>query len=262
MTGLMPAKINGKLLATAALLLTGVSAQAAVIDFDDNALAANSFFDPQAATSWSSGSANFNHGWNDDFNCCWSDFTYSNQTDATTAGYTNDRSAITGDGVGAGQDNYAIGTTGLNNPQLTFATATTVEGGYFTNTTYAYLAMANGDDGNEFPYVKGPFTDGDFLTLTITGLSKAGTELGSLNFMLADGANVLDTWEYFDTSSLGKVHGLEFSLSSSDNGAFGMNTPAYFAVDNLSVVPLPAGVWLFMSAISALGLRKKFARKA
>jgi hypothetical protein len=253
----MNRKVRGNLFAAAGLIILSFSARAAVIDFDDNALAPDTYFDPQANTNWSSGVANFNHGWNDDFNCCWSGFTYSNQIDTTTAGYLNDHSAITGDGVNAGQDNYAIATTGINNPSLTFAAKQTVLGGYFTNTTYAYLAMANGDDGNTSPYVKGPFTDGDFFKLTITGLDSGGAALRSLDFLLADGANVSDSWEWFDTSSLGEVHGLEFALSSSDNGAFGMNTPAYFAVDGLNVVPVPAAVWLFVSALGALGLRKR-----
>jgi hypothetical protein len=38
-----------------------------------------------------------------------------------------------------------------------------------------------------------------------------------------------------------------------------MNTPGYFAVDNISVVPVPvpAAVWLFASALGLLGFRKK-----
>jgi hypothetical protein len=250
-------KMARSLLAAATLLLAGTATQAAVIDFDDNDLAPDSYYDPQQAETWSSGGADFNHGW--DFGCCWSGFTYSNKTDTTTPGYTNDRSAITGDGVGAGQDNYAIGYTGSDDATLSFGGAQTVLGGYFTNTTYAYLAMAYGDDGNETPYVKGPFGEDDFFKLTITGLGSGGESLGSLDFLLADGANVLNDWTWFDTSGLGEVHGLDFALSSSDNGLYGMNTPAYFAMDSLSIVPLPAGVWLFISAIGALGIRKRIA---
>jgi len=33
-------------------------------------------------------------------------------------------------------------------------------------------------------------------------------------------------------SSLGNLDSLSFTLSSSDNGAFGMNTPAYFCIDD------------------------------
>jgi len=249
-----------RIFAGAVLLAASVGAQAAVITFDDNALAPNTFYNPGAATTWTSGGANFDHLWNAEYNCCWGNFTYSNQTDTTTPGFTNDRAAITGDGVGAGQDNYAIGYTGTTGSSvLTFNNAQTVLGGYFTNTTYAYLAMANGDDGNGIPspFIKGPFGEGDFFKLTVTGLDEFGGALGSLDFLMADGANVIDTWEWFDLSGLGEVNGLSFSLSSSDNGSFGMNTPAYFAVDNLTIVPVPAAVWLFASALGLLGLRRK-----
>lgn len=238
-----------------ALLLVAMSTQAAVIDFDDNTLAADSYYDPQQAEVWQSGGGSFNHGWS--FGCCWSGFTYSNQTDITTAGYLNDRSAITGDGYGAGQDNYAVGYTGSNDSIMEFNGARTVLGGYFTNTTYAYLAMADGNDGNASPIVKGPFEDGDFLQLTITGLDSSGQALGSLDFLLADGTNIIDDWAWFDTSSLGEVYGLDFTLSSSDNGQFGMNTPAYFAMDSLNIVPIPGAVWLFVSGLGLLGWLKR-----
>jgi hypothetical protein len=252
----MRRKLTGLLLALAA----STAAQAAVIDFDDNYLAPDSFFDPQANTSWTSGDASFSHGWNEDFNCCWSGATYTNQSDTTTAGFLNDRSAITGDGFGAGQDNYAVLTSGIDDPQINFASRQTVQGAYFTNTTYAYLAMAYGDDGNADPYVKGPFVEGDFLKLTVTALGGSGQAPTSLEFLLADGANVIDDWTWFDMSALGEVNGLSFSLSSSDNGQFGMNTPAYFAVDSISIVPVPAAVWMFMSGLGLLGLRSR--RKA
>jgi len=243
-----------------ALALLSVSAQAAVITFDDNALAADSYYDPMAATNWTSGGGQFVHEWN--YGCCWGNFTYSNRTDATTAGYTNDRSAITGDGVGAGQDNYAVGYTGGGAAVVSFANAQTVLGGYFTNTTYGYLAMKDGDDGNATPFVKGPFGEGDFFKLTATGLDSEGGALGSLDFLLADGADVSDSWEFFDRSGLGEVYGVSFTLSSSDNGSFGMNTPAYFAMDSLTIVPVPAAVWLFGSALGLLGFRRKQAKAA
>jgi len=248
--------MNKTLVTTAAVLL-GATAQAAVIDFDDNALAPDSFFDPQANISWTSGGAAFEHSWNDTFDCCWGGFTYSNSEDTTTPGFANDRSAITGDGVGAGQDNYAIGTVGSGNPRLWFSQAKVVQGAYFTNATYSYLAMANGDDGNTPAFVKGPFSDGDFFELIVTGLDAAGAALSSTSFLLAEDANVISSWVWQDLSVLGEVSGLEFSLASSDNGAFGINTPGYFAVVEISVVPLPAAAWLFVSALGALALRRR-----
>jgi hypothetical protein len=46
---------------------------------------------------------------------------------------------------------------------------------------------------------------------------------------------IVKTWEWFDLSSLGRADSLMCTLGSSDTGMFGMNTPAYFCVDNLTI---------------------------
>ena len=56
---------------------------------------------------------------------------------------------------------------------------------------------------------------------------------------------ILDTWAFVALDSLGIVAALKFALSSSDVGAFGINTPTYFAIDNVQPVPVPAALWLF-----------------
>ena len=45
-------------------------------------------------------------------------------------------------------------------------------------------------------------------------------------------AYIINDWRYVDLSGLGKVCKLGFALSSTDNGDWGMNTPAYFCFDN------------------------------
>lgn len=62
----------------------------------------------------------------------------------------------------------------------------------------------------------------------------------SIDFYLADYRfldntkdYIVDTWEWVDISELGSVDSLTFRLSSSDTGIFGMNTPAYFCIDNV-----------------------------
>jgi hypothetical protein len=42
----------------------------------------------------------------------------------------------------------------------------------------------------------------------------------------------MNDWRYVDLSSLGKVKKLGFALDSSDGGDWGINTPAYFCIDN------------------------------
>ena len=225
-------------------LINSVQAQAAVITFDDNALATDTFFAPSAQTIFTSGGVSFDHDWN--WDCCWGNFTYSNKQDTSTAGFGNDRSAITGTGVGSGQDNYAVS---YGNASLNFAGATQVESAYITNTTYAYLAVKDGNDGAG--YVKGAFTEGDFFTLTINGLDQNDNVISTFDFSLADGSNVVDSWVQADLSSLGTVYGLAFSYSSSDVGEYGINTPTYFAIDNIAIqaVPVPASAFLFFSAL-------------
>jgi hypothetical protein len=69
----------------------------------------------------------------------------------------------------------------------------------------------------------------------------------SVDFYLADyrdsiAANdyIVRDWRWVDLQPLGVVDSLEFHLSSTDTaGGFGMNNPAYFAMDNFTAYGLP-----------------------
>ena len=47
--------------------------------------------------------------------------------------------------------------------------------------------------------------------------------------------DILNTWKKVDLSELGYVTSIGFSVSSTDTGDWGMNTPAYFCIDKLTV---------------------------
>lgn len=241
------------------IILVSPALSAAVITFDDLTLAPDSYFRTGSSTTFTSGGATFYYEapFGD---CCWSGFTYSNRTDTTTPGYLNDGSAITGDGFGPGQDNYAVAYG--DGARLEFATAQALLGGYFTNTTYGYLAVRDGNDGNATPFVKGPFGPADYFTLTVNGLDDGNAVVGSVDIALAAGTDILDAWTWVDLSSLGAVRALEFFFASSDSGAFGINTPTYFAMDNLTAVPAPAAIWLLSSAIGVLAGWRRFTARA
>ncbi len=81
------------------------------------------------------------------------------------------------------------------------------------------------------------FGKGDWFLLTITGYDVNEEVTGTKEFYLADlrdaeKAYIINDWRYVDLSGLGKVKKIKFELSSTDNGDYGMNTPAYFCFDN------------------------------
>ena len=172
----------------------------------------------------------------------------------------------TGSGAG-GSPTYAVGfpeSEGLGGiSTITLSAAHTLAGAYFTNTTWAALSMLNGDGfAKQFGGASGD--DPDWLLLSISGYDAASAFTGSVDVYLADYRfadnaldYVLDSWLWVDLTELGAVRSLDFVLSGSDMGTFGLNTPAYFAMDDLVVTPEPATAWLCASGLVALGLRAR-----
>ena len=215
----------------------------------------------QADTAWfgqdqvTDGDTTFTTGgftFENTYTAAWFSFTgwaYSNSMDMTTPGYNNQFSVITGTGENGSNQFGLCYVNGNNRMFAENGAPLNLSGTYVSNTTYAYLSMRDGDAyGKKF----GDSTDAngtidgtngaDWFLLTIYALGIDSTYTGdSVNFYLADfrfADNSLDyivnTWEYVDLSTLGTVYGLDFKLSSSDEGTWGMNTPAYFAMDNLT----------------------------
>jgi len=201
------------------------------------------FGDSQIAGEFISGGLTFNNTYSNDFGS-WSGFAYSNTTDSTTPGFGNQLSSASGDGA-ANSETYGVAFTTGSDPSTIGRTAAT-NGGIFSslyvnNTTYAALSMENGDSfAKEFGGETG--NDADWFLLTIEGFNAEGGSVGTVDFYLADYRfvdNSMDyivtDWTQVDISSIGNAAELQFSLSSSDNGDFGMNTPAYVAVDNIEI---------------------------
>ncbi len=177
----------------------------------------------------------FNPSWGS-----WSGFAYSNVKNDTTAGYTNQYAAITAGGVN-GSAGYGVAYAGTPvSVKLDSVLAGHVlKGVFITNSTYAALSMENGDAfAKKFGGADG--TDPDWFLLTIKGYEK-GAYTDSVNFYLADYRSdnraddyILKSWAWVDLQPLGAVDSLTFELHSSDVGQYGMNTPAYFCLDNLN----------------------------
>ncbi|MBN2041935.1 MAG: DUF4465 domain-containing protein [Spirochaetes bacterium] len=179
----------------------------------------------------------------------WEGFAYSNMTDTTTVGWTNQYSVYTGE-AHAGSSNFAIGYTMTywgQRAQVYFGYTSgnyeqAVKGFFVTNTTYAALNMLNGDEDFAKKFGGEDGTDTDWFLLTVYALDEnyEKDETNTVEFYMADYRfenseedYIVDEWTWLDLTSLGEVYGLEFELTSSDVGEYGMNTPAYFAMDNL-----------------------------
>jgi len=222
------------------VVLTIVStANSDIATFEDLALSAESYWNgSDGSGGFISGGAYFNNNYDSTWDS-WDGFSYSNITYTAIGGLTAQYNAIAGGGQGDSA-NYAIGYVGwASPPRVTLNTVGVVDGLYVTNNNSTYYSMLNGDAfAKKFGGEGG--NDQDWFMLTVTGKDVDGVVTGTVDFYLADYRfadndvdYIVNTWQFVDLTSLGAVKSLEFGLSSSDVGDWGMNTPAYFAVDTL-----------------------------
>lgn len=106
---------------------------------------------------------------------------------------------------------------------------------HIANSTYAYNSMRLGDAfAKKFGGKTG--NDPDFFLLTIKTYLK-GIKYDSFNYYLADFKTTLKSmnsdWVNAGWILSEELDSVSFHLSSSDVGSFGMNTPAYFTIDNV-----------------------------
>jgi len=174
-------------------------------------------------------------------------FAITNSTNTTTAGYTNQYSSIVGKGAN-NSTNYGIvnskGTISFN------GLGVDVDSLKITNTTYAALSMKDGDSfAKKFGSLNnaGGTPDGtngaDYFRVWIVANAENGTKIDSTVFYLADFRAtdntqdyIVNTWKNIDLTFITQpISSLNFRIESSDVGTYGMNTPGFFAIDNVSV---------------------------
>lgn len=213
---------------------------------------------------------------------CTGGFGISRNTDITTVGYTNQTSVYASSGAD-GSDTFLIGYDclqgmgGSDSPELEGYTTPTLEFSQpldlisvdIANSTYAVLSMNGGDSfGKVFSYA-----DKDWFKLTISGMDEENKIIDSCDYYLADfltedSPGIIEGWNTVELNFTEKISGLRFTMSSSDVGTYGMNTPAYFALDNLrwnegsapENVPEPAPWFLMLSGFTWLALRYRIFR--
>ena len=268
---------KAKMLAVLCVVAVAAVAVAEVSDFENPTLPAESYWNgsflPETdipvgewsvtnTTTFASGNTDFSNSattWLGG-GTSWKGWSYSNTTDTTTQDILANQYSAYGTALGSADNQYGVyyQTTG---PSASFGHATEVSGMWITNTTCAYLSMRDGDS-----YAK-KFTveDNDWFLLTIEGFDGGGDSTGTFDFYLADFRNygngqsfdyIVDQWTWVDLTDLGdNVESLQFTLTSSDVGTYGMNTPAYFAMDALVHTPEPATMSLL--ALGGLALIRR-----
>ena len=112
---------------------------------------------------------------------------------------------------------------------------------YVNNSAYAYQSMLYGDS-----YAK-KFDANDYFVLKIIGRTEKGEETGHVDFYLAKDGKIVNEWTKVDLTPLGAVSYIDFVMDTSDKGAYGMNTPTYFCIDNMKAeltddTPVASGI--------------------
>lgn len=228
----------------AAVVITLAStAHANTIDLDELNPADRPAYGDASNTGFNSGGATFNTQQ-------WSGWTYSDDNDTTTPGFTNQYAAYTGTDV-SGSGNYAIasGSSTIDLPAGQTALSVRV-----TNTTYAALSMLNGDSfAKAFGGESGD--DPDYFDVIFTGKDNADQTTGTVTFRLADYTfadnsqdYIVDSWQQLDLTPLGDATSIQTSWASTDGVGDFINTPRYVAIDNLTLVPEPGSAALLALA--------------
>ena len=142
----------------------------------------------------------------------------SSQGNATNAGF------LSGGTLSNGSKSFAVAycTASL---QFKDGKARVIRSMLVSPTTYL-LAVEKLGDG----WAKPLTGQGDYLTLHIEADNGSKMDVD-----LARDGNIQVSWKRIDLSGLGAVKSLTFTMQGSDSSDYGLNTPAYFAFDNVEI---------------------------
>ncbi len=204
--------------------------------------------------TWTSGGVDFNNRYVSDF-ASWDGWSWSSVQDAVSPDFTNQYASVTGGGsttAGAVDPGGTYAVAFDSGAYFNLPQATLLQSAQVTNTTYAAAVIAQ---GNQFSKAFGGNSgnDPDLFTATFTGysdLNATGAAIGNVEVVLADYRftnnaedYILATWLNVDLTPLGAARSVGIQFASTDFSDFGgeifLNTPTYFALDNLTLVAVP-----------------------
>lgn len=217
------------------------------IDFENLTIGSQGYWNgSDLSGDFTSGGMTFSNNYSSSWGS-WDGFAYSQKADVLTAGFGNQFSVFdSSNGTNKfgiyyppfDADAYASFPAGAERRIRSISVC---------NDTYAALSIKNGD-GFAKKFGGSTGNDQDWYKLTVIGYNAAGDSIGAVNFYLADYRSsnnsndyIINKWTPVDLTSLGKVNKITFRFSSTDNGTWGMNTPATVCVDNIRYEQ-PAGL--------------------
>ncbi len=158
----------------------------------------------------------------------WSGFALSSRTETGFNSLTPDQyNNVTGKAHSG--NNFIVATLYGENIEVLLEEGLVIESLYYTNSSYTVNSIVNGDD-----YSGGPFTKEDWLTCTFVGHHADGTKT-SVEVDLASNGKYVKEWKKVNLRPLGKIVALDFVMTGSRTGEYGLNTPAYICLDDIKV---------------------------
>lgn len=180
----------------------------------------------------------------------WGGFAYSNITsdEFDPGNFLTHQFRSAAGGAACGTKNfgvvYTLGTS--TRMQLTNSEEDqSLTGMYITNSAWLVNSVKNGD-----PIIGEKFKEGDWYKIVAIGINKYGEEVSKSEFYLADYRDasnlvLIEDWQWWDLSSLGKISAIKFKSEGSRMNNRGLTLPAYFCIDEINnkkkdaPVPLP-----------------------
>ena len=229
-----------------------------IIDFEELTLAPEShWMGTEADGSFSSSYLTLYNHYDEDWDTpYWEGFIYTNETDTETNSYNN-FSAAAGEG-NDGSSNYATcymgfyGTSGIK-IDTEHSVDFTNRGAYFC--LPAYVSMYVGDENGSFA------ENHYYYSVKITAFA-GETEVANREVVMADfreGANYkMDEWTFVDLSWIANADSLFFEAQGNDTvGGWGLNTPAYFCMDDFGATN-PGPVYVSNNIAESLSIDAYF----
>lgn len=213
-------------------------------------LTPNSFYQNTTTDDWqTSGStpfATFRYHWDSGSGYWRSGSAFTNVKDSVNGTYTNIYGSIT-NGAFNGSTYVTVKDSAIIKMN---SNALSLSGFFVTNTTFAYKTIKNGNGFSRkfgdttgthsglpqgtypdwFKLIVRPYRGGVLLTDSVEHYLADYRQAGTANDYIQK------NWQYVFCANLPISDSIVITMRSSDTGTYGINTPAYFCMDNFTVV--------------------------